>query len=129
MAKAVQVQVLSRAPISKMTSRWFFFLLLALCGAGCASQSDHPPALRVMGAGVATDTRTTDEAIGFEVRRQFSIIDPAEMAGVVVEVDGGVVTLHGTAPSLAVAWRAEAAARAVKGVQQVRNQILSGRSR
>ena len=108
---------------------WFLILVLTLCGAGCASPSATTPALRVMGAGVTTDTRSSDEVIGLEIRRQLNIVDPTGLAGVVIEVDGGIVTLRGLASDLATAWRAEAAARAVKGVQQVRNQILTSRGR
>lgn len=112
-----------------MATHSFLILLLICCCAGCASQSESTPTLRVMGTGVATDTRTSDEAIGLEIRRQLNIVDPTGLAGVVIEVDGGVVTLRGVAADLATAWRAEAAARGVKGVQQVRNQILTGRGR
>jgi len=38
-------------------------------------------------------------------------------------VDGNV-TLHGTATNRAAAWRAEGAARSVKGVKSVVNQII-----
>lgn len=112
-----------------MATRLFLILLLFACCAGCAQQSETSPALRVMGTGVTTDTRTADETIGLEIRRQLNIVDPTGLAGVVIEVDGGIVTLRGFASDLATAWRAEAAARAVKGVQQVRNQILTSRSR
>jgi osmotically-inducible protein OsmY len=44
--------------------------------------------------------------------------------GVIVEVDDGNVTLRGTAGTRAAAWRAEGAARSVKGVKSVVNQIL-----
>ncbi|HUI07218.1 MAG TPA: BON domain-containing protein [Verrucomicrobiae bacterium] len=76
-----------------------------------------------MGEGIEAADAVSDEEVGFEIRRRLND-DPSETAGIIVEVDEGKVTLRGTAPNLAAAWRAEAAARAVKGVKQVFNRIL-----
>lgn len=87
------------------------------------------PALRMMGAPVVVQEVRNDEAIGQEVRRKLELQNAAEAAGILVEVDGGVVTLRGFAPSLGAAWRAEAAAHAVKGVKKVFNRLsVSGQS-
>jgi osmotically-inducible protein OsmY len=138
MAKAVQVQVLSRAPTIGESMRIFFFfiltLTLAVLSTGCkAISSTKPapaepkPALRAMGEGVkAGDVASeviSDQDIGVEIRRRLND-NPGESAGIIVEMDEGKVTLRGVAPNLAAAWRAEAAARSVKGVKEVVNQIL-----
>ena len=102
---------------------------VSLC-AGCASSkadkeasAEPRPALRAMGESVEAADAVSNEDIGFEIRRRLNE-DPSATAGIIVEVDEGKVTLRGTAPNLAAAWRAEAAARSVKGVKQVMNQIL-----
>ena len=113
-----------------------FALALALAGlsTGCTSitaakpaPTEPKPALRVMGEGVkAGDVASelvSDQDIGVEIRRRLND-NPGEAAGIIVEVDEGKVTLRGVAPNLAAAWRAEAAARSVKGVKEVANQIL-----
>ena len=104
-------------------------ILAAFCG-GCASsnakkeaQTEPKPALRAMGESVEAGDIVSNEDLGFEIRRQLNN-DPAATAGIIVEVDEGKVTLRGVAPNLAAAWRAEAAARSVKGVKQVVNHIL-----
>jgi hypothetical protein len=70
-----------------------------------------------------TSEEPTDETIGFQIRRLLNA-DPTTSAGFIIEVDGGNVTLRGTAVARAAAWRAEAAARSVKGVKSVVNQII-----
>ena len=102
--------------------------LTAFCG-GCASskankesQPEEKPALRAMGEPVEAGETPSNETIGFEVRRRLNE-DPTTTAGIIVEVDEGRVTLRGAAPSAQASWRAEAAARSVKGVKQVVNQI------
>jgi osmotically-inducible protein OsmY len=72
---------------------------------------------------VAEET-PSDESIGAEIRRRLVVLGPGETAGVVIEVDDGVVTLRGVAPSQAAGWRAQSAALSVKGVKLVRNQII-----
>ena len=101
----------------------------AFCG-GCASsnanketQPEPKPALRALGESVEPGDVVSNESIGFEIRRRLNE-DPAATAGIIVEVDEGKVTLRGVAPNPAAAWRAQAAARSVKGVKQVVNQIL-----
>jgi hyperosmotically inducible periplasmic protein len=152
MAKAVQVQVLSRAPIPKkflhgqdapcyvtagrlMRARFLFYSTMtaavaALCG-GCAiadkQAHDEPePAMRAMGQPVQPPAQASeeasDDAIGSEIRRLLNM-DATSTAGIIVEVVDGNVTLRGTAPTPAASWRAEAAAHSVKGVKAVRNQI------
>ncbi len=136
MAKAVQVQVLSRAPIQTNIVKSLQLLpLLALLSA-CAlptkpeSQpeprpAETNPAFRAMGGSVAApETPPDDESIGLEVRRQLNLLGPAISAGVVAEVENGVVTLSGTAPTTTAAWRVEAAARNVKGVKRVINRVV-----
>jgi osmotically-inducible protein OsmY len=100
------------------------------CG-GCATNGGKPveshPAMRALGQPVASPRESeevpTNESIGSEIRRQLNAT-PATTAGIIVEVDDGKVTLHGTAPNLAASWRAEATAHATKGVKAVVNQIV-----
>ncbi len=117
-----------------MRARFLFtmalMLALAAFGSGCASptadkqaQTEAKPALRAMGEGVHVGDAVSNEDIGFEIRRRLND-DPGAAAGIIVEVDEGKVTLRGVAPNLAASWRAEAAARSVKGVKQVVNQIF-----
>ena len=107
---------------------------LAVCG-GCVSQpaeksaqdnprpavgeSLPPPASPDVSSGQAA----TDVSIGTEIRQRLNA-DPATAVGIVVEVEDGNVTLRGEAANLAVSWRAEGAARGVKGVKSVVNQII-----
>lgn len=108
---------------------------IAALGGGCAStpadkqsQADPQPAMRALGQPLPSPTQSGEEigdaAIGSEIRRLLDA-DPAGAAGIVVEVDGGNVTLRGAAPNLAASWRAEAAAHSVKGVKTVVNQIIA----
>jgi osmotically-inducible protein OsmY len=102
----------------------------AFCG-GCAMDANKPtepqPSMRAMGQPVPSPTESdetpTNESIGSEIRRQLNAT-PTTMAGIIVEVDDGRVTLRGAAPNLAVSWRAEGTAHAVKGVKSVTNQIV-----
>ena len=109
---------------------WVVVVALAAFSGGCAFpnakkevQTEPSPALRAMGESVEAGDVVSDEDVGFEIRRRLNN-DPGATAGIIVEVDEGRVTLRGAAPNLAAAWRAEAAARSVKGVKQVVNQIL-----
>lgn len=98
---------------------------LALFG-GCASPSTDksvvapapPPA-----SDIQPGDQPTDETIGFQIRRLLNT-DPTTGPGIIVEVDGGNVTLRGTALTRAAAWRAEGVAHSVKGVKSVVNQII-----
>ena len=100
------------------------------------SAAEPQPAMRALGQPVAPpsqpavtpptkpdDEVVSNEDIGLEIRRRLGA-DPTSTAGIIVEVDDGKVTLHGTAPNLAAAWRAQATALAVKGVKSVVNQII-----
>jgi osmotically-inducible protein OsmY len=80
----------------------------------------------MMGESAATVEAPSDETIGQEVRRRLNLIGTAQTMGVIVEVDGGVVTLRGVAMTQDWIWRAGAAAKSVPGVKSVRNQILMG---
>jgi hyperosmotically inducible protein len=94
--------------------------------AGCAQPPGEPqPKLRMraLGQDIAPPGQPSDETIGMEIRRRLAAV-PAETAAVIVEVEAGHVTLRGVAPNPGAAWRAEAAARSVKGVKTVTNQIL-----
>jgi len=118
-----------------MRVRYFFasgviITSAAFCG-GCAMNPDKPnepqPAMRAMEQPVPSPTESgeapTNESIGLVIRRQLNAT-PTTTAGIIVEVDDGKVTLRGTAPNLAASWRAEAIARATKGVKAVVNQIV-----
>ena len=110
--------------MKRLTTLTLLFLLAA-----CAQpekKADEPkPAFRALGQSVAVEPSRNDEAIGFEVRRRLELIGPADTSGIIVEVNDGVVTLTGVAPTTAAAWRAEAAARAVKDVKQVVNNVAA----
>ena len=103
-------------------------LLLIAVGllAGCAEQTTEQPSMRALGQSIKVQETRSDEMIGTDVRRQLDLVGAAETSGVIVEVNDGVVTLRGVAPNVAAAWRAQAAARSVKSVKQVINQILIG---
>jgi osmotically-inducible protein OsmY len=101
--------------------------VFTLLVAGCATkndQADAKPAMRALGQAAQPEETTSDEAVGVEVRRRLGLADAAATASDIVEVSEGAVTLRGTAASLQDAWRAEAAARGVPGVKDVRNEIL-----
>lgn len=104
----------------------FFLLIAAVLLTGCAEPKMEPPSMRALGQSIKVPETRGDEAIGSDVRRQLDLVGAAETSGVIVEVSDGVVTLRGVAPSVAAAWRAQAAAHSVKGVQQVINRILVG---
>ena len=99
-------------------------LLLAAC-AQPAKEETAKPAFRALGRSAAVEPSRNDEAIGFEVRRRLDLVGPADTAGITIEVSDGVVTLRGVAPTVAAAWRAEAAAHAVKDVKAVVNQVVA----
>jgi osmotically-inducible protein OsmY len=104
-------------------------LLITLLAAGCATQSkqESSPSFRALGQSVdgpRTDDARSDEDIGQDVRRQLNLGAPGDAAAIIVEVSEGVVTLSGSASSFAAAWRAAAAAHAVRGVKDVANRIL-----
>ena len=106
-------------------------LLIATVTTNCAHQPTTEPAapepkvaMRAMGKSVTVEESPSDESIGAEIRRRFVVQGPGETAGIVIEVNEGVVTLRGVAPSQAAAWRAQGAALSVKGVKLVRNQII-----
>lgn len=98
---------------------------------GCATEANKSnetqPSMRAMGQPVPSPADSneapTNESIGSEIRRQLNGT-PTTTAGIIVEVDDGVVTLRGAAPNLAASWRAEGTAHAVKGVKSVVNQIV-----
>ena len=99
---------------------------LILVAAGCTSSkpTESPVAMRAMGKSISTQESPSDETIGREIRRRIDLAGPALATGIIIEVNDGVVTLRGFAPTQADAWRAEGAAHSVPGVKQVRNQII-----
>src|ERR1041385_3075438 len=99
-------------------------LAALLLATGCARNEPQKVAFRAMGQSVAAEETPSDESIGLEVRRRVDAQGAGDMAGINVEVEDGVVTLRGVAPTQAAAWRAEGAARSVKGVQLVRNLVV-----
>ena len=118
-------------------------VLVLLIAAGCAAPppksepgframgksvttAKSEPGFRALGKSVTTAKSPSDETLGFEIRRRLDLVGPRETAGVIVEVDGGVVTLRGVAPTPTAILRAVGAVQAVAGVKQVRNEIRSG---
>jgi osmotically-inducible protein OsmY len=94
-------------------------MILLLVGAGCAARKTvSPPEPPATGAVHA------DELIGREVRYRLETQCPGDAPNIKIIVSDGVVTLQGVASSQAAAWRAQAAATAVKGVRAVRNELL-----
>lgn len=107
---------------SVRASLCFGILSLAIA---CAQSTKAPaPSFRAMGQAAASEDQPSDETIGTNVRRQLDLIGPAESVSIVVVVEDGVVTLRGTAPNQNAVWKAEAAARSVKGVKKVVSQVL-----
>ena len=108
-------------------------VLATFCG-GCASppankpaDAEPQPAMRALGQPAQVPAEPVEDvspdSIGTQIRRQLNA-EPRSTAGIIVEVDGDTVTLRGSAPDLAASGRAEAIARAVKGVKTVVNQII-----
>jgi osmotically-inducible protein OsmY len=99
-------------------------ILLAAMLAGCATnKSETPLPMRAMGQDVEPGEVPSPEAIGLEVRRLLGR-DVPEATGIVVNVDNTTVILTGSVMTVPTAFRAEAAARSVKGVTDVVNQIV-----
>lgn len=116
-----------------MNHRLMIVAGFVLVCAACATQTPKDqtsaapkPSMRVMGQSITPEKATSDEAIGLEIRRRLESASATGMAGVIVEVDSGIVTLRGVAPDMPTARRAVAAARSVKGVKEVYNRILVG---
>ena len=109
-----------------MKRNFHFWMAVALVAAGCSQPATKEtiPSFRVMGQTSTTENHPSDETIGINVRRQLDLIGPAESVAIVVEVVDGVVTLRGSALNQNAAWKAEAAARSVKGVKNVVSLIL-----
>jgi osmotically-inducible protein OsmY len=101
-----------------------FLLLLAAC-AQPAKDETAKPAFRALGQTLAVEPTRNDEAIGFEVRRRLDLVGAADTSGITIEVRDGVVTLTGLARTSVAAWRAEAAAHAVKDVKRVVNLVTA----
>ena len=92
---------------------------------GCVEpRTSFAPSFRALGQAAAAEDHPSDETIGINVRRQLDLIGPAESVAMMVEVVDGVVTLRGSAPNQNAVWKAEAAARSVKGVKNVFSAIL-----
>jgi hyperosmotically inducible protein len=79
--------------------------------------------LLVWGAGVASSQASDDTWITTKVRIALMTTDGAGRNAVKVETEHGKVTLHGTVDSEAVKDKADATARAVGGVTDVRNLL------
>jgi osmotically-inducible protein OsmY len=105
----------------------FLVSTVVMVGLGCAATKpaeETASGFRAMGAVVKVEPIYSDEAIGLEARRRVDLAGAADMAGVRLHVDGGTVTLRGSVPHRAAAWRAEAAVRSVPGVKSVVNELL-----
>jgi osmotically-inducible protein OsmY len=108
--------------------KWIWgVMVLVVVATGCKTQqAKSEPGLRALGKPVTAEKSPSDETLGAEIRRRLDLVGRTETAGIIVEVDGGVVTLRGTAASPLAAMRAVAAAQAVPGVKLVRNEMLTG---
>jgi osmotically-inducible protein OsmY len=98
-------------------------LLLTACATQKSTETTPAPAFRALGEAVAVEPTYSDESIGFEARRRVDLAGPVEMAGVRIQVEAGIVTLLGSVPDRAAAWRAEGAVRSVPGVKNVINEL------
>ncbi len=103
------------------------FLMPALAASlvACAQpkKDADKAAFRAMGESLPTVESRPDEAIGLDVRHQIALAGANDLAAVVVMIEDGVVTLRGSVTSQTAAYRAESAARVVKGVKAVVNNI------
>ena len=97
--------------------------LVAACAQPQKKDADAKTSFRALGEAIPTDVARPDEAIGLDVRHQIDLAGPVDLAGVVVVVEDGVVTLRGSTTSQTAAFRAEGAAHTVKGVKIVVNRI------
>jgi hyperosmotically inducible periplasmic protein len=79
--------------------------------------------LLVWGVGVASAGASDDTWIKTKIRIALMTTDGAGRNAVKVDTEHGRVTLHGTVDSQAVKEKAEATARAVDGVTDVRNLL------
>ena len=79
--------------------------------------------LLIWGVGVSSAHASDDAWISTKIRIQLMTTDGAGRNAVKVETEHGKVTLHGTVDSQAVKDKAEATARAVGGVTDVRNLV------
>jgi osmotically-inducible protein OsmY len=79
--------------------------------------------LLIWGVGVTSAQAADDTWIKAKVRIALMTADGAGRNAVKVDVEHGKVTLHGTVDSQAVKDKAEATARAVGGVTDVRNLV------
>jgi osmotically-inducible protein OsmY len=107
--------------------KYFWIVALGALVVACAQTPKKEAApkasFRALGEPVPTEIARADESIGFDVRHQIDLAGPTDLAGVVVVVEDGVVTLRGSVTSRTSALRAEGAARVVKGVKAVVDQI------
>jgi len=79
--------------------------------------------LLIWGVGVASAQASDDTWITTKIRISLMTTDGAGRNAVKVDTEHGKVTLHGTVESEAVKEKAEATARAVGGVTEVRNLL------
>jgi hyperosmotically inducible periplasmic protein len=79
--------------------------------------------LLIWGVGVASSQASDDTVITMKIRIAMMTTDGAGRNAVKVDTEHGKVTLHGTVDSQAVKDKAEATARAVGGVTDVRNLL------
>ena len=79
--------------------------------------------LLIWGVGVASTQAADDTWISSKIRMSILTTDGAGGNAVKVDVEHGKVTLHGTVDSQAVKDKAEATARGVGGVTEVRNLL------
>lgn len=77
----------------------------------------------IWGLGVAPAQAADDSWISAKIRMSIMTTDGAGGNAVKVDVEHGKVTLHGTVDSQAVKEKAEATARAVGGVMEVKNLL------
>lgn len=79
----------------------------------------------MVGAPEAGGAARDDGEIRREIEGALAADAGLEAGDIEVQVDGGVATLRGTVPSDRAQRRVEEVARAVRGVREVRNELIA----
>ncbi|MGS0896296.1 BON domain-containing protein [Burkholderia stagnalis] len=103
---------------------------VAACLTGSAyAQSSEPAATEAPAAATSTPkaaaktARKANRKLGYTVRKAISKEQGVDVSNLVVRSKGGAISLEGTMPSQDQVDKAEAAAKAVKGVTSVTNKL------
>jgi hyperosmotically inducible protein len=92
---------------------------LALAAAGCSSSTQNGPQPTV----TQVEAIATDALLTTEVKAKLITVDINSTASLGVHVAGGVATLTGSVRTAAARAKTVAAARSVRGIHEVRDQL------